>query len=270
MMKDDNMLGLMGMLYGELSEEETQRWRKKIGQSPELKREWEALQETRLQLDKINRQESPIPAGVFPVKQQQPIWGQNLFRYAATVVLVVGCLLVLGKFSGFHVTSGNEGIFIGFVQSVESPSPVVNEVLHENQLEIFAQVVEQRFKEQEASLIKALEAKIAEQEPPLRDASREVVRQELARNFQSLSKEWVNRQMDWTERHFAENQMVQYRYLEAMANEMVILVRQMQEEDIQELHQKMIGMEQENSDFQSNTQDLLEKLLNNLGTFEHQ
>lgn len=269
-MKDENTIqGLMGLLYGELSEEETQRWRKKIEQNPELKREWRALQETRLQFDKINRQESLIPSGAFPVKHQ-PIWRENLFRYAATVVLVVGCLLVLGKSTGFQVTAGKEGIYIGFEDSESTPSTGANEGLSETQLEALTQGFEQRLKEQEASLINALEAKMAEQEPYLRDASRDVVRQELARNFQSLSKELVNKQMEWTERHFAEHQIAQYRYLEAMGNEMVILVRQMQEEDIQELHQKMIGMEQENSDFQSNTEDLLEKLLNNLGTFEHQ
>ncbi len=263
---DDSQLKLMDYLYGNLTQKEKEELEACLKKDPSLKQELEDFTEVKLRLGKVRDHNVPEPV-LMGLPSAQSFWKEPFFRYAATITLFLGCLMLIGKFTGLNFQSGQSGFTVSFreAEMMNWDKEAESKALA---LEL-ALVMEDNFRSQEMVLESKLEQKFMEQREDFQQQLK-VHRSNTEEALLALVENFQKQGQDRNEAFRRELAHSQNEYFSFFLENMTLALQQMREEDLLYIQAWMAGLESDKAAFQQETEKILASLLYTVGNFQHE
>lgn len=257
---------LMEYLYGNLSEEEKRIMEVQFQQDPERLKELEDFKEIRKMLGKVQDKNVPEPI-LMPVRSPKNFWQENFFRYAATISLILGFLILLGKFTGLDMQFRESGLSLTFR---EADLPEMDREAANRQIAMMViQAMEERFQAREARLENRLEQELHTQG--------EVMKQSILQQQGLTEKALINLKENLHQQNQSLIQayrqdlaLTQEEYYLALMENLTLVMQHMREEEMAYIQAWMAGLKNDKDTFQQETEKILASLLYTVGNYQHE
>ncbi|MDZ7605751.1 MAG: hypothetical protein U5K79_09230 [Cyclobacteriaceae bacterium] len=264
---------LISYLYGEMSADERVAFEQKMVESPELKREYEALAEVRKELAGMD--EMDIVAPVFSVSQEKtkitPVrntWSRYIMKPIFEVAASLTLLLVAGYLTDFQLSIVDGNISMGFNNK---PAETVQQVLSEGEIRALMQeelsksnhellATTQKSSVEIDTRVGALEKSVKSIKA---NTAKSIVSKEELEQFFTMAE---TRNTDAMKEYMASATVQQQQYLKALFTEYNDYLQQQRQDDLTLIRSGFIEMKQSQSQQKLQTDQVLASLLSTVSS----
>ena len=260
---------LMDYLYGELNPAEKKRVDDYLSAHPEERIKLEELDQTRKFLGNLTDQQVEPPILILPepstTEARKPMFS-GFVRNAAAVTILLGFLLVLGKFTGADLQIGASGFAITFSEN-EGPTPSESQKQELDREEI-VKLIQTSLRTQEKVISEQHQQWRTEMERKLvpsqvLDESRLI--DQITKNLETrmdtyfASAQYENANLLAT--YWEEVAIAQKNYMNLLLEDYANGLQQVREEDLLYLQERLNGLQIKNYQLEQEVSEILEYLL---------
>jgi hypothetical protein len=260
---------LMGYLYGELNPAERKKVEDYLSEHPEERTKLEELGETRKFLGNLTDQsvEPPIliSSASMPTQVRKPMFSRFV-RSAAAVTILLGFLMVLGKFTGVNLKIEASGLAIAFAEN-EGSTPSEGQKQELDREEI-VKLIQTSLHTQEIGMTARQgqwRQEIEEKMVPSQGLDENRLIEQLTKKLETrmdtyfASVQYENANLLAT--YWEEVAIAQKNYMNLLLEDYANGLQQVREEDLLYLQDRLNGLQIKNYQLEQEVSDILEFLL---------